>query len=217
MPSFQELFDMSNGQPITYEGKMLLASDFFPAQEARRFRLVVETCNGNPVREDSASLWSPDRGREHRTPDGRFFRTSEDGLAPWRNLEPPGKWRQGVALRLYHKDKHGKWRKGANPRHEGQFVLDDQLFSGKVSGKTGISFWQSKDWDTVEFEIVGDATTIEVHNVWDCGNGVVHAWINGAAMIVEEIPNGRRYRCNDGFADDDFDDIVFRLERVESA
>jgi hypothetical protein len=33
-------------------------------------------------------------------------------------------------------------------------------------------------------------------------------------MIVEALPNGRRYRCNDGFADDDFDDLIFRLERV---
>jgi len=31
-------------------------------------------------------------------------------------------------------------------------------------------------------------------------------------MIVEEIPSGRRYKCNDGRADDDFDEIVFRIE-----
>jgi hypothetical protein len=35
-------------------------------------------------------------------------------------------------------------------------------------------------------------------------------------MIVDELPDGRRYRCNDGFADDDLEDIIFRLERIPS-
>ncbi len=36
---------------------------------------------------------------------------------------------------------------------------------------------------------------------------------NGAAMYSEEIPNGKRYFCNDGVEDDDFDDIVFTVTR----
>ena len=38
-------------------------------------------------------------------------------------------------------------------------------------------------------------------------------WTHASAMIVEEIPNGRRYRCNDFQPNDDFNDIVFRVER----
>jgi hypothetical protein len=35
-------------------------------------------------------------------------------------------------------------------------------------------------------------------------------------MIIEQLPNdGRRYHCNDGEPDEDFDDLVFRIERVE--
>jgi hypothetical protein len=34
-------------------------------------------------------------------------------------------------------------------------------------------------------------------------------------MIVEEIENGFRYYCNDGYPDEDFNDIVFRIERCE--
>lgn len=55
---------------------------------------------------------------------------------------------------------------------------------------------------------------IRVYNAWDSGKGSVDAWIGHAAMIVEELPNGRRYRCNDGYPDDDFDDLVFRIERI---
>jgi hypothetical protein len=36
---------------------------------------------------------------------------------------------------------------------------------------------------------------------------------NGAAMYSEDIPNGKRYFCNDGVEDDDFDDIVFTVTR----
>jgi hypothetical protein len=209
MPEFQTMFEQSRGQPVTYKGSTLAMSDFFPTQGATRFRLVIETCNGSPVREDSASAWPADRGREHRTADG-LFRTSVDGLAPWRNLEPPGKWRQGISVCLAFKDGKGAWQKGAGDGIDGQIVVE-----GKAArGRNGIAFWQSRDWDTVEFEVRGNAPFINVYNLWDCGNGVVHSWMNGAAMIVEELANGRRYRCNDGEADDDFDDLVFSLERV---
>ncbi len=34
-------------------------------------------------------------------------------------------------------------------------------------------------------------------------------------MIVEEIENGKRYKCNDGHPDDaDFDNIVFTVQRI---
>jgi hypothetical protein len=36
---------------------------------------------------------------------------------------------------------------------------------------------------------------------------------NGAAMYAESIPNGKRYFCNDGNEDDDFDDIIFTVQR----
>jgi hypothetical protein len=210
MPEFQPMFEESRGQPIVYRGNTLAMSDFFPTEGATRFRLVIETCNGNPVRLDSASGWSPDRGREHRTPEG-LFRTSVDGLAPWRNLEPPGRWRQGISICLMFQDRTGKWKRGAHEGEDGHIVVGGKT----ASGRNGIAFWQSKDWNAVEFGVLGTASIINIYNLWDCGNGVVHSWLNGAAMIVEEIPNGRRYRCNDAEADDDFDDIIFRLERLD--
>jgi len=36
---------------------------------------------------------------------------------------------------------------------------------------------------------------------------------NGAAMYSENIPKGKRYFCNDGVEDDDFDDIIFTVTR----
>ena len=209
MTEFQSMFMKSKGQPIAYQGNTLVMCDYFPKEGATKFRLVIETCNGNPIQQDSASAWTADRGQEHRTAEG-LFRTSLDGLAPWRDIEPPGKWRQAVSMRLVFKNRKGEWQEGAGEGNDGRFVVDGKA----VSGRQSVVFWQSKDWNMVEFKVVGDATAIAIHNAWDCGNGTMHSGHNGAAMIVEPLPNGRRYRCNDGFADDDFDDIVFRLERV---
>jgi hypothetical protein len=195
MPEFQSMFTESKGKPIVYEGNTLVMLDDFPREGATKFRLVFETCNGKPFGEHTQTVPTQERRHQNRTPDGRFFRTSEDGLAPWRNLLPPGEWRQGVALTF-----------------EGKFKILGQII------RRAIVLWcDTADPQTVEFEVVGKPATIAVKNIWDVGNGVIDSWHNGAAMIVESVPNGRRYRCNDGFADDDFNDIVFRLERIESA
>ncbi len=105
-----------------------------------------------------------------------------------------GKWRQGVSLKIRLKNS--------------KFQVHDEII------KNQIVLWQDTAPQTVEIEIIGKASTIEVKNVWDFGDGVMESWHNGAAMIVETVPTGRRYRCNDGDPDDDFDDIIFRLERV---
>ena len=42
------------------------------------------------------------------------------------------------------------------------------------------------------------------------------AYVNNTcanAMYSEDIPNGKRYFCNDGVEDDDFDDIIFTVTR----
>ena len=110
-------------------------------------------------------------------------------------------------LRLVFEACNGEWRQGVALRVDGKF---------KVNGITinkGIVLWQDTAPAVVELEITPKVLSVEVKNVWDIGDGVIHSWHNGAAMIVEQLPNGRRYHCNDGFADDDFDDMVFRLER----
>jgi hypothetical protein len=105
---------------------------------------------------------------------------------------------------------NSKWRQGVALNCDGSFNINGE----RLSGKRGVVFWQDTAPQTVTFEIAGKVSEIQVKNVWDVGDGVTHSWHNGAAMIIELLPNGRRYRCNDGFADDYFDDIIFRLERM---
>ena len=112
-------------------------------------------------------------------------------------------------FRLVFESCNAEWRQGA------YLCIDDGRFT--VEGQDcadGVVLWQDTAPKRVEFEVTSGLTTIEVRNVWDTGNGVMESWHNGAAMMMEPLPNGRRYRCNDGYPDDDFDDIVFRIERL---
>ncbi|MBX3435836.1 MAG: hypothetical protein KF847_21165 [Pirellulales bacterium] len=148
MPSFQDQFVASKGQPIEYQGNTLVMVDFFPIEDGAKLRLTFESTDGP--------------------------------------------WRQGVSVRL---------------RENGSLILNGQE-------SQQFACWRDTAPQVVEFEALGEVTRLEIKNVWDVGNGVMESWHNGAAMIVEETPCGRRYRCNDGYADDDFDDIIFRIERL---
>jgi len=83
--------------------------------------------------------------------------------------------------------------------------------------ETRLCLWL--DEPSCPVEVVGRTKNGHIH-VWNVWN-FAHWWkgidygLYGAGMIVEEIERGFRYYCNDGYPDDDFNDIVFRIERCE--
>ncbi len=111
-------------------------------------------------------------------------------------------------VRIHFEERHGSWRQGVRLKCNGQFRVNEQL----IPGKDGIVLWEDTAPRSVDIELCGSIDEVRVYNVWDTGNGVIEAWHNGAAMIIEELPTGRRYRCNDGNPDARFDDIVFSVE-----
>jgi len=70
--------------------------------------------------------------------------------------------------------------------------------------------WIDNIWERTSFCLVSDSSGKSIRRE----SKVVDSGHNGAAMIVEEIENGRRYRCNDGKPDDDFDDIIFTVQKL---
>lgn len=114
----------------------------------------------------------------------------------------------GQSLSVKFESTDSDWRQGIRIDIDGFFEVNGQKID------KAILLWH----DTAPNKVLLKAHTQEgrcmVRNLWDVGDGTVHSWHNGAAMIVEGIPNGRRYRCNDGRADDDFNDIIFTIERV---
>ena len=53
---------------------------------------------------------------------------------------------------------------------------------------------------------------LHVYNIWDRGRGR-ESQLHTSGMKIEEIANGRRYRCNTFGFDKPFNDVIFRIER----
>lgn len=82
-------------------------------------------------------------------------------------------------------------------------------------------FWEDStvlDPKNIEITVFTKTGFVWVQNIWEhtnhLGKKSIDSGHNGAAMIVEEIENGRRYRCNDGHPDENFDDIVFTVQKI---
>jgi hypothetical protein len=91
----------------------------------------------------------------------------------------------------------------------------------KKNKRTKMIFWEDDvDIDTKQTPLTIFTTSdfVGIQNIWawtsPLGTRTVDSSHNGAAMIIEEIENGRRYRCNDGYPDEDFDDIVFTVKKI---
>ena len=83
-------------------------------------------------------------------------------------------------------------------------------------------FWENAtvyDPKHIELKVFTKESFVWVKNVWehtnDMGRKSVDSGRYGAAMIVEEIENGRHYLCNDWHPDENFDDIVFTIKRMQ--
>jgi hypothetical protein len=113
-----------------------------------------------------------------------------------------------VQLRFRFVSTDSEWKQGMSLTADGQFLINNVIV------KKAAVLWEDTAPSGSEFECETRNGIVEVTNVRDTGDGVAESWHGGAAMMVEAIKEGRRYRCNDGHFDDDFDDLVFELELI---
>jgi hypothetical protein len=107
---------------------------------------------------------------------------------------------------------NSEWRQGISlSTSSGKILVNDAAFKH-------IQLWENTAPEQVKISVVSAARILIVKNIWEMpdhrGVRAVHAGHHGAAMEVEVLPSGRRYQCNDGHPDEDFDDIIFRIEEV---
>lgn len=118
-------------------------------------------------------------------------------------------FREGQRVKVTFEGARSEWRQGVELSAHGALEVAGQTINGPIV------LWRDTAPTEIEIRILAPAGQLEVKNVWDTGDGVTHSWHNGAAMIIERLPTGgRRYRCNDGHPDEDFDDVVFRIESL---
>jgi len=115
-----------------------------------------------------------------------------------RLISTNSEWKQAVVLKV--------------PKGKGKITIDSDT-SGACEG---FFLWESGFKDDIHhFEGTSNDLQLLVYNAWQCddwmGNMYTNYWSHGAAMIIEVNGNTRRYRCNDGHPDDNFDDIIFEV------
>jgi hypothetical protein len=73
-------------------------------------------------------------------------------------------------------------------------------------------FWQTEMPKTNTLKLIKKGKTeLKVWNIWRIEKGPMSYGSNGAALIVEQLLNGRKYYCNDGYPDEDFNDLIFEI------
>lgn len=124
---------------------------------------------------------------------------------------------------------NSEWRQGFSIDITGHCEMDGKIF--KQGKGIILLFWEDTSPKQISLKIFSKKGFVWIQNIWEkknhylLGNASgetvnkesksVDYGHNGAAMIVDEIEDGRRYRCNDGHPDDNFDDIVFTVQKIK--
>jgi hypothetical protein len=112
----------------------------------------------------------------------------------------------GDFLKLTFESANSPWRQGVWLMTDGHLVVNQQH-------SPSVNLWRHAAPDEVLIECHTQNGCLHLYNIWDKGNGrESQSWTAG--MLVEELPNGRRYRRNDIGFNTSFDKLVFRMERA---
>ncbi|MCB1108114.1 MAG: hypothetical protein KDK44_00475 [Chlamydiia bacterium] len=119
----------------------------------------------------------------------------------------------GDTLLISVEKTNSEYKQGFSIDISGSCEYKGTLYKQKKGVK--MLFWEDTTPKKFELVIYSRQNYVWIQNFWEAKNDMGTAFLdrahNGAAMIVEEIENGRRYRCNDITPDDDFDDIIFTV------
>lgn len=111
-----------------------------------------------------------------------------------------------VFLKVCFVSTDSKWKQGVVFQTKGDFEVNDQKLPTKII------LWQDTAPKELQLLIKSKDKVLVIYNVWQTEDGTIHYWHNGGAMHIEEKNGLRIYNCNDGFPDDDFDDLIFTVQ-----
>jgi hypothetical protein len=104
---------------------------------------------------------------------------------------------------------NSEWKQAVRLKVNGKLIINSQ------NGNNFITWADDIKDNALHFEGTSKDLELMVYNAWEQDASIekpyTNAWQHGAAMIVEVDGNTRRYRCNDGHPDDNFDDIIFEV------
>ena len=106
---------------------------------------------------------------------------------------------------------NSSWRQGIVIKTDGNLKITNTLNGKSIDGKEHILWEEGLRAIPISIKGYSKNGILFLWNVWNTGDGVVHAWHNGAAMKKEILEDKIIYYCNDGHPDDNFSDIIFSL------
>lgn len=131
--------------------------------------------------------------------------TDRDDVVRWDILPV----KDGEKLKLTFESKNSEWEQGV------RLACDVGVAGDDWTGK-GVRLWYGHSPREVVFTCHTKDGCLSIYNVWDRGRGP-ESQKHTSGMLVEELPHGRCYRCNDIGFDTQFDKLIFRIERLARA
>jgi hypothetical protein len=126
----------------------------------------------------------------------------------------------GEKLKICIENTNSQFVQGMTIDITGYCEIQGKIFKEKKGVK--MVFWEDAkliDPKNIEITVFTETGFVWIQNIWESTNHMgrksIDSGHNGAAMYYEEIPNGRRYFCNDSTPDDDFDDIIFTVQKLK--
>jgi hypothetical protein len=104
---------------------------------------------------------------------------------------------------------NSEWKQGIVIKTKGEFEINGHKLPN------GIVLWEDTASGIVEIKVTSRDKKLYIYNVWDTGDGTMHYGHNGGALFVEQAGGEMIYHCNDGYPDDDFDDLVFKIKYLK--
>lgn len=106
----------------------------------------------------------------------------------------------------------------SSPRRQGLWVKSDKGILVNCLLCPSVVLWADdlvRD-PSFSFTVFTENNRLSVYNIYEDASGqkMSQTWSSG--MLIEPLPNGFRYRCNDLGFENGFDSFIFRLERLES-
>ena len=100
------------------------------------------------------------------------------------------------------------WRQGVWLKTDRGLLVNDQF-------APSMEVWVDSAPPEVVAHCMTEDGNLSVCNIWDSGRGRGReSQAHSSGMLVEDLPDGRRYRCNDIGFDTNFDKLVFRIQKL---
>ena len=112
----------------------------------------------------------------------------------------------GEELTIFFEDKKSTWSQGV-------WLMCDGGIQVHGEEKKDIVLWYETATNPISIKCKTTNGKLNIYNVWNRGFGI-NSQSHSSGMVVEDLPNGRRYRCNDIGFDTNFEKLIFRIERA---